>query len=58
MNILLDEDVPEPFVEMLRTLLKGHTIQTVRTMKWTGRKDIPLYQAAAKRGFDVMISGN
>lgn len=56
--MLIDEDVAEPFVAMLVHLLPTHEITSVRTCGWSGKKDVPLYADAAKRGYDVMVSAN
>ena len=56
--MLIDEDVADPFVAMLVHLLPTHEITSVRARGWSGKKDVPLYADAAKRGFNVMVSGN
>lgn len=56
--MLIDEDVAEPFVAMLVHLLPTHEIISVRGCGWSGKKDVPLYADAARRGFDVMVSAN
>ena len=58
MKVLIDEDVAEPFVAMLVYLLPTHEITSVRESGWSGKKDVPLYADAAKRGFNVMVSAN
>lgn len=58
MKILLDEDVPEPLIEMIRRLLVGHDVQHVRDLSWKGKKDIPLFADAARRGFEAILTNN
>ncbi|NIL60038.1 hypothetical protein HCB18_27310 [Salinispora arenicola] len=48
--ILLDEDVPRQAVEILRQVLRGHQIEHVHLIKWSGKKDNYLYRDAAKSG--------
>jgi len=57
-KVLIDEDVAEPFVAMPVHLLPTHEITSVRARGWSGKKDVPLYADAAKRGFNVMVSAN
>jgi len=56
--VLIDEDVAEPFIAMLVHLLPAHEVTSVRAYGWSGKKDVPLYADAAKRGFKVMVSAN
>ncbi|MDI5962842.1 DUF5615 family PIN-like protein [Streptantibioticus silvisoli] len=56
MRILVDENVPAPVVGMLRTLLPGHEVQSVRDIKWTGRDDAAVLAAATDKGFDAFLT--
>jgi hypothetical protein len=57
MRVLLDEDVPEQVIGVLRHLLRGHTVTHVHDLGWSGKKDIPLYRDAVGK-FDVIITNN
>jgi hypothetical protein len=57
-KVLIDEDVADPFVARLVHVLPPHEIFDVRAIWWRGKKDVPLYADAAKRGFRVMVSAN
>lgn len=59
MKVLLDEDVPAPVLEVLRHLLRGHSVDYVGEMsRWRGKKDIPMIRDAAAKGYDVLITNN
>lgn len=58
MKVLLDEDVPQPVIALVRHLLRGHVVEHVSNLDWSGKKDVPLVGDAARRGFRVFITQN
>lgn len=58
MKILLDEDVPQPVIDLVEHLLRGHVVKHVSQLDWTGKKDVPLIKDAAQRGFRAFVTQN
>lgn len=58
MKVLLDEDVPEPLVPVIRRLLRGHEVQHVRDLSWKSKKDLDLFPDARRRGFEAILTNN
>ena len=58
MRILLDEDVPRQVLEVLRHVLRDHSVDHVTVIKWSGKQDEQLYHDAAKKGYNVVITNN
>jgi len=58
MKVLLDEDVPVPLIQLVRHLLKGHTVDHVYEVGWKGKSDVNIYKDARARGYDVVITNN
>jgi hypothetical protein len=59
LKLLLDENVPRPMAEIVRTLLKVHEIAHVHDLQgWTGTKDVELYARAKAEGFQVVITND
>ncbi|MFG1904642.1 DUF5615 family PIN-like protein [Micromonospora carbonacea] len=58
MMILLDEDVPRQVVEVLRQVLRGHQVDHVHLINWSGKKDNFLYRDAAKCGYHVIVTND
>ncbi len=58
MKLLLDEDVPEPLIELLRHLLRGHQVEHVATMSWNSKKDRALYRDARQQGFNAVLTND
>lgn len=62
MRLLLDEDVPEPLLPLIRHLLRRrdpkHVIENVASLGWKGKKDQPLYRDAAERQFDAILTND
>lgn len=58
MKVLLDEDVPQPVIQLVDHLLRGHQVKHVSQLDWTGKKDVPLIGDAARRGFKVFVTQN
>jgi hypothetical protein len=58
MLILLDEDVPEPVINVLRYLLRGHKVSHVHEIKWSGKSDIFLYRDARARGYSIVVTND
>lgn len=57
MRLLLDEDVPQPLLFLLKHLLRGHTVEHVSSLGWKGKKDAPLFRDAKGR-FDAILTNN
>ena len=58
MKVLLDEDVPQPWIRLVEHLLRGHEVRHVSQLEWSGKKDVPLISDAARRGFDAFVTQN
>ena len=58
MKILLDEDVPQPLLDVVRHLLRGHVVEHVYTRGWQGKKDRPLFADAAAARFETIVTNN
>lgn len=58
MRILLDEDVPMPILDLLRHILKGHTVDHVYRVNWGSKTDVDLYKDARARRYDVIVTNN
>lgn len=58
MRLLLDEDVPEPLLPILRHILREHDVQHVASQNWRGKRDQPLYRDAAAAGFDAVLTND
>lgn len=56
MRILLDENVPRPLHEVLRHILREHTVDHVGEV-WPGKKDIPLLKDAGTK-YDMFITND
>jgi PIN like domain len=57
MRILLDEDVPVQVLDVLAHVLRGHDVNHVHRLKWSGKKDLYLFDDASKR-FDMVVTNN
>ncbi|RIV34114.1 DUF5615 family PIN-like protein [Micromonospora radicis] len=57
MRVLLDEDVPEQVLHVLRHVLRGHEVDHIHSIKWSGKKDLYVFQDAMGR-FDVIVTNN
>lgn len=57
MRLLLDEDVPEQALGVLRHLLRGHNVTHVHELNWSGKKDIPLFKDVVGK-FDAIVTNN
>src|SRR3712207_249411 len=58
MGLLLDEDVPEPLIAILRHVLRGHTVQHIGELNWKSKKDVQLYADAKRLGFDAVLTND
>jgi hypothetical protein len=47
MRLLFDEDVPRQVVDILKHLLSGHVVAHIHEIKWSGKKDLYLFQDVA-----------
>lgn len=57
MRLLLDEDVAVPLLDLIRHLLREHSVDHVTSVGWRGKKDRPLSHDAAGR-FDAVLTNN
>jgi hypothetical protein len=57
MRVLLDEDVPEQVIEVLRHLLRGQSVTHVHELGWSGKKDLALYRDAFGK-FEAIVTNN
>ena len=58
MRVLLDECVPQPLHALLTHLLRGHEVDHVNTIRWSGKKDVPLLIDAGRRGYGAFVTNN
>jgi hypothetical protein len=48
MRLLLDEDVPEPLVPIIKRVLRDrHEVVTIGELQWKSKKDVPFMPALA-----------
>ncbi|ASW56032.1 DUF5615 family PIN-like protein [Plantactinospora sp. KBS50] len=57
MRVLLDEDVPEQVLQVLRHVLRRHTVDHIHSIKWSGKKDSQVLHDAVGR-YDVLVTNN
>lgn len=57
MRLLLDEDVPIQTLVVLQHVLRGHEVKHVHEMRWSGKRDLYLYQDAAGR-FEIVVTND
>jgi hypothetical protein len=57
MRVLLDEDVPEQVIDILRHLLPGHAVDHVHGIRWSGKPDLFLFKDAAGK-YDLIVTNN
>lgn len=57
MRLLLDEDVPQPLLQLLKHLLRGHVVEHVNSLGWKGKRDASLYNDARNR-FDAILTND
>ena len=58
MKVLLDEDVPQPLVDTIKRLLRGHEVAHVRALGWRGKRDFDVYKDGRARGFDAIVTND
>jgi PIN like domain len=58
MRLLLDEDVPVPFVGPLRRLLPDHQLAHIDELGWKQKSDLFVYRDARRRGFDAVLTND
>jgi len=54
-RLLVDEGVPVQVLEPFRRN-RGHKFEHVTQLKWHGRTDVQLFNAAARRNFDAIVA--
>jgi hypothetical protein len=57
MRILLDEDVPAQVQEVLAHVLRGHIVNHVVALGWSGKKDLRLFADAIGK-FEALVTNN
>ena len=58
-RLLLDENVPKPLCQVLRTFILNHEIIHLLDLEgWSGTRDESLYPQAAAKGFDVVLTND
>lgn len=57
MNVLLDENVPQPLHALLSHLCRGHRVDHVATTRWKSKKDVTLLRDAGQR-YDVFVTND
>jgi len=55
-KILLDEDVSQALVRVLRDVVPHHVFKCVDELRWKSKKDVALFRDARSHGFDAIIS--
>ncbi|MEV6284316.1 DUF5615 family PIN-like protein [Kribbella sp. NPDC051770] len=58
MRILLDEDVAVQVLEPLRHVLRGHRVDHVQKLGWSGKKDLFVLRDAAAQNFEVLVTND
>ena len=58
MRLLLDEDVPQPLLPIVRHLLREHDVKHVQMVGWSGKKDRPLFTDARSAGFNAVLTND
>lgn len=58
MRVLLDECVPQPLHGLLQHILRGHDVDHVGSVGWSGKKDVPLLKDASRRDYHVFVTNN
>lgn len=58
MRILLDEDVPRQVVDVLKHVLRGHVVDHVHLIKWSGKPDNMIYRDASRAGYDAVVTND
>lgn len=56
MRVLLDEDVPYPFLGVMRHVLPQHKVDHVQSIQWKGKKDLNVLPDARSRGYQVLVT--
>lgn len=58
MKLLLDEDVPQPLLPLLRHLLREHQVEHVSIVGWRGKQDRLLFRDAAASDFGAVLTND
>ena len=58
LKILLDEQVPEPALAPLRSMLPRHTVDHVQKINWKGKPDLQLIPDMSKRGYSMLVTAD
>jgi hypothetical protein len=57
MRVLLDEDVPEQVIEVLRHVMPSHVVDHVHGIGWSGRPDVWVLKSAARR-YELLVTND
>jgi hypothetical protein len=57
-KLLIDEQTPVQYRDVLTFLLPGHDVAHVNDLHWKSKKDIALLTDAVKRGFGVLLTND
>lgn len=55
MRVLVDEAMPVQGLPPLR-LNKGHGFDHINGLRWKGKKDVPLFHDAARKGYEAILT--
>ncbi|MGC4937100.1 DUF5615 family PIN-like protein [Kribbella sp. DT2] len=58
MRILLDEDVAVQVLDPLRHVLRGHRVEHVHKLGWSGKKDLFVLRDAAAQHYEVLVTND
>jgi hypothetical protein len=57
-KLLIDEQTPVQYRDVLAFLLPAHQVAHVDDLRWKSKKDRPLLADAVRRGFDVFLTND
>ncbi len=58
MKLLIDEQTPVQYRDVLTFLLPGHEVFHVNDLRWKSKKDAVLLADAARRGYEVFLTND
>lgn len=58
MKLLIDEQTPVQYRDVLAFLLPGHDVTHVNDLRWKSKKDVALLADAVTRGFEVFLTND
>jgi hypothetical protein len=57
-NLLIDEQTPLQYRDVLAFLLPAHQVAHVNDLRWKSKKDAALLTDAVRRGFEVFLTND